>query len=285
MERTLMRLLHLLCVTLLSAAAEIFPGFNQSTLLITENGLKKIEDITTEDKVISSKSEQLLISKLFYKKSVIQKNCIVIIVDHEEIIASAKQKFYVDSDWKKADQLQIGDQLRTIEGTFLPIQRIYKITSDIEIFDISVVPAHTYFVSQHKILVHNLDPITIGFVFAFGEGIIEFIGINLGLAAFGIGLKICKDFHDSDKDRCILIDEKSEEKGSKIKEEKLPSKGDYPFIPKKTKDAKIPKDRNGGFIDKHGNSWIWDPKKEEWDVQLDGGKRHRNVNKDGMITH
>ena len=47
----------------------------------------------------------------------------------------------------------------------------------------------------------------------------------------------------------------------------------------------IPRDNEGGFIDNRGRSWKWDPKKKEWDVQIDGGETHINVNPDGKITH
>jgi hypothetical protein len=73
-------------------------------------------------------------------------------------------------------------------------------------------------------------------------------------------------------------------KGVKDKEDNLPiNKGDVPFVPKKNKDGKIPRDKEGGFMDNHGRSWRWDPKKNEWDVQQ--GKGHINVNKYGKITH
>jgi hypothetical protein len=65
----------------------------------------------------------------------------------------------------------------------------------------------------------------------------------------------------------------------------LPKGGDFPFYPKKTKDGKLLRNRKGGFIDKYGNSWEWDPKKQEWDVQHFGTTNIQNVNMRGMKTH
>jgi hypothetical protein len=51
-----------------------------------------------------------------------------------------------------------------------------------------------------------------------------------------------------------------------------------------------------GYMDRHGNEWVWDPVKGEWDVQLGrSGRgqlrwlsrsgRHINVSPDGRVTH
>lgn len=73
--------------------------------------------------------------------------------------------------------------------------------------------------------------------------------------------------------------------GIKDKEKRLPKGGDVPFIPKKTKDGKIPRNEHGDFLDKWGRGWRWDPIKNEWDVQIDGGEDHLNVDENGKITH
>ena len=68
------------------------------------------------------------------------------------------------------------------------------------------------------------------------------------------------------------------------KEDNLPQGGDKPFKPKKQKGGKIPRDRQGRFIDRQDNKWEWDPIKREWDVQHRNG-RHTNIGPDGRITH
>ncbi|MDP3787697.1 MAG: hypothetical protein Q8Q60_00085 [Candidatus Chromulinivorax sp.] len=67
------------------------------------------------------------------------------------------------------------------------------------------------------------------------------------------------------------------------KEDLLPSGGGYPFKAPKTKDGKIPRNKEGDYIDDKGNGWKWDPYKQEWDVQTKQG--HRNVNSSGTETH
>ncbi len=74
-------------------------------------------------------------------------------------------------------------------------------------------------------------------------------------------------------------------KGVKRKINDLPiRKGNFPFIPKNNKEGTIPRTRNGGFLDKKGDAWEWDPKKQEWDVQHPDGS-HTNVDSEGNITH
>ena len=78
-----------------------------------------------------------------------------------------------------------------------------------------------------------------------------------------------------------MIDETIMAAGTK--ESLLPKSGDYPFKAPKTKDSKVPRNKQGHYIDSKGNGWRWDPIKSEWDVQTKKG--HRNVNVNGKETH
>jgi hypothetical protein len=64
----------------------------------------------------------------------------------------------------------------------------------------------------------------------------------------------------------------------------LPTGGDYPYVPPRSKSGTIPTDRDGGHPDISGQSWQWDPIKEEWDVQ-DRKGGHTNINPGGQVTH
>jgi Domain of unknown function (DUF6531) len=68
------------------------------------------------------------------------------------------------------------------------------------------------------------------------------------------------------------------------KERMLPKRGDVAYVPPRSKGGDIPRDRQGGFVDRGGNSWRWDGKKGEWDVQHPDGS-HTNVGPDGKVTH
>ncbi|MBK7575334.1 MAG: hypothetical protein IPI26_08795 [Elusimicrobia bacterium] len=86
-------------------------------------------------------------------------------------------------------------------------------------------------------------------------------------------------------DSISLENEDNEKWGQQYpKARNLPTGGQCPFKPKKQKGEKLQKDKEGGFIDEKGNSWQWDPRKQEWDVQHDDGS-HTNVGTHGNITH
>lgn len=67
--------------------------------------------------------------------------------------------------------------------------------------------------------------------------------------------------------------------------EKYPN-AEYPYkTPKRWVEDELPRNRRGDYIDDRGDGWRWDPIKEEWDVQKEGGKTHVNVDETGTITH
>ena len=65
----------------------------------------------------------------------------------------------------------------------------------------------------------------------------------------------------------------------------LPVDGDYPYIsPDKKSGRPVKLPGSQGYRDKVGDRWVWDPNKQEWDVQHRDGS-HTNVGEDGRITH
>lgn len=82
----------------------------------------------------------------------------------------------------------------------------------------------------------------------------------------------------------------------------LPTEGPVPFVPPKNWDVnnpptarfRTPGGAKRGTVDAYGNGWVWDPKKQEWDVQIPpSGKfgtfspdgRHANISPGGQVTH
>jgi len=67
---------------------------------------------------------------------------------------------------------------------------------------------------------------------------------------------------------------------------RLPTGGEFPFIPKKGQSLNQPRSisrESGNPVDKYGDVWQWDPIKGEWDVQT--GDDHTNVGPNGNKTH
>jgi len=172
----------------------ILGGFKNSTLVKTPTDWINIESISVGDYVESLNCEELAHNKITHKRVICEK-AISIILDGESIIASREQKFYLASGiWQKAKSLKPGDVLFSHDKGFITIQDVYEIKQEIELYEITVENVHTYLVTQHGILVHNVAPVVIGLSWLFGSGTIEFVGASIFWGALGfLGIKFFKN--------------------------------------------------------------------------------------------
>lgn len=133
--------------------------FSGNTLIDTENGLKKIEDIEVGDKVYSYNQENKTIELKAVDKiySHTTDKLVSIYTEREIIETTWSHPFYVAFNQKKlAKDLKINDLLRTKQNLFRPIkQLIIDDVNDIEVYEIRVVDNNNYFVGSEGILVYN----------------------------------------------------------------------------------------------------------------------------------
>lgn len=78
----------------------------------------------------------------------------------------------------------------------------------------------------------------------------------------------------------------------RIREARLPASGHFPFVPPGNWSPTQPLKRgpNGGYLDRLDREWvkgrsITPGQPFEWDVQIDGGRSHINVDLNGNISH
>ena len=64
----------------------------------------------------------------------------------------------------------------------------------------------------------------------------------------------------------------------------LPTGGEHPYESPDKSGKPIRLRGDQGFRDASRNRWVWDPKKQEWDVQHPDGS-HTNIGEDGNVTH
>lgn len=133
--------------------------FTGNTLIETENGYKKIEDIEVGDKVYSynfeDKEIELKEVDKIYSHTI---NEIVSIYTEREIIEATKSHpFYVAYNQKKlAKNLKPNDLLRTKQNLFRPVKQVViDEVNDKEVYEIRVKDNHNYFVGSEGILVYN----------------------------------------------------------------------------------------------------------------------------------
>lgn len=138
------------------------PGqcFVAGTLVLTEYGYKAIEDIELGDKVWSwceETGEKVLnkVTTLFRNQTT---DLVHLNIAGEEIITTKGHPFYVvDYGWKDACELQPNDKVVMYDDTIVTIDSIdiEYLDQEIKVYNFEVENAHTYYVTDKGILVHN----------------------------------------------------------------------------------------------------------------------------------
>jgi len=134
--------------------------FVAGTQVLTETGMRNIEDIAIGDKVWTinldnNQRELKEVTKLFIGES----NEIYEITINEEVIeATPKHQFYiVDKGWIRAYELEEGDQLIAKDNEKLVINKIVhkKDITPVKVYNLTVEGNHNYLITKYEVLVHN----------------------------------------------------------------------------------------------------------------------------------
>lgn len=131
--------------------------FVEGTLVLTSDGLKKIENIKEGDLVwsyneLNHKNELKRVVALSINES---SEIIVINVGEVKIECTPEHPFYVDGKWVEAKDLEIGNKLLKKDGLSLEITSITKQKRNEKVYNFEVEENHDYYVSNFSILVHN----------------------------------------------------------------------------------------------------------------------------------
>ena len=161
----------------------VFACFPKGTLVHTKDGFINIENIKNGDLVWSwneEKNEVVLrpvIKTISHKVDILIK----LVVAQEEIETTPDHPFYSDGEWIEAGNLEVGDEIRLIDGNVVIVNEInFVVDSDgldgdidfsidnapnfdeafdcrnsIQVYNFEVEENESYFVSKLKVLVHN----------------------------------------------------------------------------------------------------------------------------------
>ena len=147
---------------MLSSLSAIFMKcFTGDTLMATEDGDKRIDEIAVGDSVWAEDTvtgEQVLkrVSKVYVKET-----------DHlihigtstgEDIETTENHPFYVEErGWVAASEVREGDQLHTEDGDVIIVTYNYDewLKEPIKVYNLEVEGLHTYHVTVDRVLVHN----------------------------------------------------------------------------------------------------------------------------------
>ena len=128
--------------------------------LLTENGLKNIEDIKVGDKVYSVNvstniTELKPVLQTFLNKST---EICKIYIGNEIIETTPRHQFYVvDKGWVRAYELEEGDVLFGEENrTIDKIEMEYYQDNPVNVYNLTVEGHHNYLITEYQLLVHNV---------------------------------------------------------------------------------------------------------------------------------
>lgn len=134
--------------------------FISGTLILTENGLKVIEEIQVGDYVYS---KDVNTGKIEFKKVIetfvhTVKETICFYLKDSKIETTLEHPFWIyQTDWKRAEEIKAGDLFTNKEDFAITVEKTEKnlYLNGIKVYNFHVEDFHTYYVSESSVLVHN----------------------------------------------------------------------------------------------------------------------------------
>jgi hypothetical protein len=191
MKRFVLFLLHLIIYTNFYNIT-YGAGFVSNTLVQIINQKIPIAHLKVNDYVVSHRKKNCCTVSLPYQITkrycFIANSYIKIRVQDTDICTAIDQQFYsiTKKDWIAASDLVQNDLLLCLNDSSVCIQAVGQIDQPILLYSVSVNESHTFCISQHAIVVHNGEPITMAtgwaallvssFTFPIAAPLIVFIG-------------------------------------------------------------------------------------------------------------
>jgi RHS repeat-associated protein len=131
--------------------------FVQGTQILTDKGLKNIEDIKVNDVVFAYdiKNGKTVTKRVLttFEREV---NRLIKLEYGDEIVyTTSEHPFYINNSWVKAGELKIGDLFLLNDKSSLPLRHITVIDSIGKVYNFEVENEHNYYVGKNSVLVHN----------------------------------------------------------------------------------------------------------------------------------
>ena len=271
-------------------------GFAASTLVKTPEGYAKIEDLHNGDTVICYDSHKNYTSSVITNISKMHiDHYVVITLSNEKIYTTLDQPFYDSSKnrWIATSSLKTGD---TFSGSIIKVELINE---PIDVYLISILEHHNFFITQTEICVHNFfPPVVLALSIAFGSSGLEIAGISCGFA--GLGAFLGYKWRQKHKQSQFIIEpiqfsiaHESHEihNLNDAQAPGMPTENDGFYPPKKWDGKKKKHPINGkvGWPDKKGKIWVPTGNGPiahggpHWDVQHPNGRDYDNVYPGGKI--
>ena len=138
--------------------------FIAGTVIVTETGFARIEDVKPGDIVLSTNTDTMETGckKVLEKYVRKTRELVHIIVGGKEIVSTPDHPYYVEGrGFVNACQLCIGSPLLDADGRVLETEQIYKESleedEEVTVYNFQVEEWHTYHVGEMEVLVHNAE--------------------------------------------------------------------------------------------------------------------------------
>ena len=132
--------------------------FTKGTKIKTDlNTVKNIEDISTNDQVLSydhkqKKNVRNKVKRLFKR---VVKRLAVVGIGSSMFLATPEHPFFANGNYTPANELQIGDSILDCHGHHDVVTSLSFKDTLAEVYNFEVENAHNYYVGEHGYLVHN----------------------------------------------------------------------------------------------------------------------------------
>ena len=138
--------------------------FIAGTVIVTETGFARIEDVKPGDIVLSTNTDTMETGckKVLEKYVRKTRELVHIIVGGKEIVSTPDHPYYVEGrGFVNACQLCIGSPLLDADGKILEVEQICKEqlgkNEEVKVYNFQVEDWHTYHVGEMEVLVHNAE--------------------------------------------------------------------------------------------------------------------------------
>ena len=119
-------------------------------ILMADNSYKNIEDVNKGDLVKSFEGDAEVINTYFHDET----DSYLVINDLLKL--TANHPMYVNSEWKEAGEIKLGDLLLDKDGNSVPIISIETIEETVPVYNLEVAGTHNYY--AENLLTHNKCP-------------------------------------------------------------------------------------------------------------------------------
>lgn len=140
-----------------TSAGEKTGCFTEGTEVASKKGPVPIEKIQPGDSVWSydETSGMVRLNKVVKRYPRTVDKLIIVKLSNETIETTTEHPFWVKGAWMAAENLRAGDVLTDLKGKEVKVQKVEVKLGKTPVYNFEVENAHSYYVSEQRVLVHN----------------------------------------------------------------------------------------------------------------------------------